>query len=647
VLDRSKEPGAQGEALYLDVVSALSCADSSILVSGGRYGLGSKDTTPSQINAVFDMLAGEEPRLGFTIGIEDDVTHLSLPVTESLEVSPEGTFAARFWGLGSDGTVGANQNSIKIIGDNTPMYAQAYFSYDSKKSGGVTISDLRFGNSPIRAPYLVENADFVACHNQAYIDKYDMLKVLKKGGSFLLNTTRTKEELDAFLPAQVKRYLAQNDIRFYIIDAVAIAQDIVLGNRINTICQAAFFQISQVIPVDEAVRHMKEAIVRSYGDKGEDVVKMNYRAVDAGIEQVREVKVPDAWRQAEDTPVKFREAPAFVLNIADVMNRQEGNSLPVSAFMDHVDGTMPQATAQYEKRGIAVNVPRWIPENCIQCNQCAFVCPHAVIRPFLMTDEEVAGSPDTFKTVKGMKPYDQYGFRVQISALDCTGCGSCAQVCPAKEKALVMEPLEAHMLEAGHWEYAQSLSKKPNPMSKTTVKGSQFERPLFEFSGACAGCGETPYVRLTTQLFGDRMMIANATGCSSIWGGSAPSMPYCVNDDGFGPSWANSLFEDNAEYGLCMHLGVKYIRDRVSSYVKALSEKADLPAILRESLEDWFENKDAKDGARGVAAKLVFALTEAELPEESGALRDRILELKDYLMLRSTWIIGGDGWAYD
>ena len=647
VLDRSKEPGAQGEALYLDVVSALSCAESPILVSGGRYGLGSKDTTPSQINAVFDMLAEGEPRLGFTIGIEDDVTHLSLPVTESLEVSPEGTFAARFWGLGSDGTVGANQNSIKIIGDNTPMYAQAYFSYDSKKSGGVTISDLRFGSSPIRAPYLVENADFVACHNQAYIGKYDMLKVLKKGGSFLLNTTRTEEELDAFLPGQVKRYLAQNDIRLYIIDAVAIAQDIGLGSRINTICQAAFFQISQVIPVDEAVRHMKEAIVRSYGDKGEDVVKMNYRAVDAGIEQVREVKVPDAWRQAEDTPLKFREAPAFVLKIADVMNRQEGDSLPVSAFMDHVDGTMPQSTAQYEKRGIAVNVPRWIPDNCIQCNQCAYVCPHAVIRPFLLTEEEVAGSPDTFETVKGMKPYDQYGFRIQISALDCTGCGSCAQVCPAKEKALVMEPLEAHMLEAEHWEYAQSLSKKPNPMSKATVKGSQFERPLLEFSGACAGCGETPYVRLTTQLFGDRMMIANATGCSSIWGGSAPSMPYCVNDDGFGPSWANSLFEDNAEYGLGMHLGVKQIRDRVTGYVKDLSERADLPAGLRESLDDWFENKDVKDGARGVAAKLVFALTDAELSEESGALRDRILELKDYLMLRSTWIIGGDGWAYD
>ncbi|NLB50285.1 MAG: pyruvate:ferredoxin (flavodoxin) oxidoreductase [Clostridiaceae bacterium] len=647
VLDRSKEPGAPGEALYLDVVSALSCADNPALVSGGRYGLGSKDTTPSQINAVFDMLAQDQPRLTFTIGIEDDVTNLSLPVTESLQVSPEGTYAARFWGLGSDGTVGANQNSIKIIGDNTPMYAQAYFSYDSKKSGGVTISDLRFGDSPIRAPYLVESADFVACHNQAYIDKYDMLKVLKEGGSFLLNTTRTKEELDDFLPGQVKRFLARNKIRFYIIDAVEMAQEIGLGSRINTICQAAFFKISQVIPVDEAVRHMKEAIVRSYGDKGEDIVNMNYRAVDAGIEEVQEIEVPAAWADAGDTPLVYRDAPAFVLEIADVMNRQEGDSLPVSVFMDHVDGTMPQSTAQYEKRGIAVNVPKWIADNCIQCNQCAYVCPHAVIRPFLLTDEEKEGAPESFETLKGMRPYDEYNFRIQISALDCTGCGSCAQVCPAKEKALVMEPLEDHMLEADHWEFAQTLSKKPNPMSKTTVKGSQFERPLLEFSGACAGCGETPYVRLATQLFGDRMMIANATGCSSIWGGSAPSMPYCVNDDGFGPSWANSLFEDNAEYGLGMHLGVKQIRDRVTEYIKELSERSDLPEALAESIADWFENKDVKDGARGIAAKLIFALTDAELSGETAALRDKVLEFEDFIMLRSTWIIGGDGWAYD
>ncbi len=647
VLDRSKEPGAQGEALYLDVVSTVSCANRPVTVSGGRYGLGSKDTTPSQINAVFDMLAAGNTKPEFTIGITDDVTELSLPVTESLQVSPEGTFAARFWGLGSDGTVGANQNSIKIIGDNTPMYAQAYFSYDSKKSGGVTISDLRFGNSPIRAPYLVEKADFVACHNQAYLDKYDMLKVLKKGGSFLLNTTRSEEELDEFLPGQVKRFLAENDIKLYIIDAVDIAQKLGLGTRINTICQAAFFKISEVIPVDEAVKHMKEAISRSYGDQGEDVVRMNNSAIDAGIEQIKEVEVPAAWRDAVDRPVKMLEAPAFVLNIAQVMNRQEGDSLPVSAFMDHVDGSLPQSTSQYEKRGIAVNVPRWIPDNCIQCNQCAYVCPHAVIRPFLLTGEEADTAPDSFKTVQGMRPYDQYQFRIQISALDCTGCGSCAQVCPAKEKALVMEPLEEHLLEADHWKFAQGLSRKPNPLNKMTVKGSQFERPLLEFSGACAGCGETPYVRLATQLFGDRMMIANATGCSSIWGGSAPSMPYCVNEDGFGPSWANSLFEDNAEYGLGMHLGVKQLRDRVTDYVRKLAEVGDIPGALSESIASWLEKKDEKDGARGVAARFILDLGEAELSGEAAGLRDRILELKDYLMLRSTWIIGGDGWAYD
>ncbi|MCK9350531.1 MAG: pyruvate:ferredoxin (flavodoxin) oxidoreductase [Clostridiales bacterium] len=647
VLDRVKEPGAQGEPLFLDVVSAVSCADRPVVVSGGRYGLGSKDTTPGQIKAVYDMLAGERLKPRFTIGIEDDVTHLSLPVTEPIDVSPKGMIAARFWGLGSDGTVGANQNSIKIIGDHTSMYAQAYFSYDSKKSGGVTISDLRFGHSPIRAPYLVDSADFVACHNQAYLTKYDMLSVLKKGGSFLLNTTRPKEELEEFLPGQVKRYLADNDIRLYTINAIHLAESIGLGNRINTICQAAFFKITEVIPVDEAVKYMKEAIVRSYGDKGEDIVNMNYRAVDAGIEQVKEVEVPESWRNAEDAPVALRDVPRFISDIADVMNRQEGDSLPVSVFMDYVDGTLPPATAQYEKRGIAVNVPKWIPDNCIQCNQCAYVCPHAVIRPFLLTEEEQEKAPETFVSVPGNKPYSQYGFRIQISALDCTGCGSCAQVCPAKEKALVMEPLEEHMLEAEHWTFAQSLSRKENPMNKATVKGSQFERPLLEFSGACAGCGETPYVRLATQLFGDRMMIANATGCSSIWGGSAPSMPYCVNDDGHGPSWANSLFEDNAEYGLGMHFGVKQLRDRVIGFVENLNEQANLPLALKENMDEWLGKKDEKEGARGIAAKFIFALEEAELDGEADILRQNILSLKDYLMLRSTWIIGGDGWAYD
>ncbi len=646
VLDRTKEPGAFGEPLFLDVAAALAEAGSDITIVGGRYGLGSKDTKPVHIAAVYDLLMEDDPQPRFTIGIHDDVTNLSLPVGDDIQVSPPGTISARFWGLGSDGTVGANKNSIKIIGDHTPMYAQAYFSYDSKKSGGVTISDLRFGNSPIRAPYLVASADFIACHNQAYVHLYDMLKALKKGGSFLLNTTRSAEELDEFLPGQVKRYIAENDIDFYIIDAVRLAQEIGLRNRINTICQAAFFKITEVIPVDEAVKYMKDAIVRSYGDKGEEIVNMNYRAVDAGIAEVQKVEVPAEWRDAEDDPVKFREAPEFILNIADVMNRQEGDSIPVSAFTDYVDGTFPMGTSQYEKRGIAVNIPKWIPENCIQCNQCAYVCPHAAIRPFLLDEEEKVNKPESFETIKGMRPYDAYDFRMQVSALDCTGCGSCAQTCPSKNKALVMEPLEDQLVEANNWEFAQTLSSKENPMNKTSVKGSQFEQPLLEFSGACAGCGETPYVRLVTQLFGDRMMIANATGCSSIWGGSAPSMPYCVNKDGFGPSWGNSLFEDNAEYGLGMHLGVKQLRNRVTEFVSLLNEK-EIPESLKEAIGVWLERKDEKEPAREVADAFLSALNEADLTGEAAELREKILELQDYLMLRSTWIIGGDGWAYD
>ena len=646
VLDRTKEPGAYGEPLFLDVATALADAGRHITVTGGRYGLGSKDTKPADIAAVYDLLAEEDPKPRFTIGIEDDVTNLSLPVGDDIQVSPPGTIAARFWGLGSDGTVGANKNSIKIIGDHTPMYAQAYFSYDSKKSGGVTISDLRFGHSPIRAPYLVGSADFVACHNQAYLHQYDMLKALKKGGSFLLNTTKSAEDLDAFLPGQVKRFLAENDINFYIIDAVRIAQEIGLRGRINTICQAAFFKITEVIPVEEAVSHMKEAIVRSYSDKGEEIVNMNYRAVDAGIAEVQKVEVPESWRRAEDDPVRFREAPAFVLNVADVMNRQEGNSLPVSAFTDYCDGTFPQGTSRYEKRGIAVNIPKWIPENCIQCNQCSYVCPHAVIRPFLLNEEEKKDKPESFRTLKGMRPYEAYDFRVQVSALDCTGCGSCVQTCPAKEKALVMEPLEEHADEVKNWDFAMSLSNKDNPMNKTSVKGSQFERPLLEFSGACAGCGETPYVRLATQLFGDRMMIANATGCSSIWGGSAPSMPYCANDKGFGPSWANSLFEDNAEFGLGMHLGVKQLRRRAAEFVSELRDEEISPE-LKDAIDVWFERKEEKEQAREIADALLIPLEKAELTGEAAELREKILALKDYVMLRSTWIIGGDGWAYD
>ncbi len=643
VLDRTKEPGAEGEPLYLDVKEVFCNSGRSPLIIGGRYGLGSKDTTPDQILAVFKHLDKENPWHSFTIGIVDDVTNLSLPIEESIDVAREGTISARFWGLGSDGTVGANKNSIKIIGDNTDMYAQAYFSYDSKKSGGVTISDLRFGHNPIKAPYLVNSADFIACHNQAYVDKYDMLTPLKKGGTFLLNTLWEDEELSEHLPGAMKRFIAQNDIDFYTIDAVTLANEIGLGARINTIMQSAFFKLAKVIPLDDAVKYMKESIVKSYGRRGEEVVNMNYKAVDLGIENLKKVDVPAEWAHApEDEPVK-RDVPDFVKNVVDVINAQKGDSLPVSAFRDAADGTFPQGTSKYEKRGIAVTVPVWNPETCIQCNQCSYVCPHAAIRPFLLTEEEAKNAPDGFETVDGSKPYDDYKFRMQLSVLDCTGCGSCAQVCPTKVKSLTMEPIGDHFAESDNWDYAISLPKKANPMNKTSVKGSQFEEPLFEFSGACAGCGETPYVKLVTQLVGDRMQISNATGCSSIYGGSAPSMPYTPNSEGYGPAWANSLFEDNAEHGLGMHLGVKQIRARVTAKIKELADMNI--ASLAEPVKTWLESKDDADKTRQVSDELVAALEAYK--GDAGALAADILALKDYLVLRSTWIIGGDGWAYD
>lgn len=643
VLDRTKEPGAAGEPLYLDVKEVFCNSGRSPLIIGGRYGLGSKDTTPDQILAVFKHLDKDNPWHSFTIGIVDDVTNLSLPIEESIDVAREGTISARFWGLGSDGTVGANKNSIKIIGDNTDMYAQAYFSYDSKKSGGVTISDLRFGHNPIKAPYLVNSADFIACHNQAYVDKYDMLTPLKKGGTFLLNTLWKDEELSEHLPSVMKRFIAQNDIDFYTIDAVTLANEIGLGARINTIMQSAFFKLAKVIPLEDAIKYMKEFIVKSYGRRGEEVVQMNYKAVDLGVENLKKIDVPAEWAHApEDEPVK-RDVPDFIKNVADVMNAQNGNSLPVSVFKDAADGTFPQGTSKYEKRGIAVTVPVWHPETCIQCNQCSFVCPHAVIRPFLLTEEEAKNAPDGFETVAGSKPYDDYQFRMQLSVLDCTGCGSCAQVCPTKVKSLTMEPIGDHFAESDNWDYAVSLPRKANPMNKTSVKGSQFEEPLFEFSGACAGCGETPYVKLVTQLVGDRMQISNATGCSSIYGGSAPSMPYTPNSEGHGPAWANSLFEDNAEHGLGMHLGVKQIRARVTAKIKELADMNI--ASLAEPVKNWLESKDDAEKTRQVSDELVAALEVYK--GDAAALVADILELKDYLILRSTWIIGGDGWAYD
>ncbi|MGI6299172.1 MAG: pyruvate:ferredoxin (flavodoxin) oxidoreductase [Saccharofermentanales bacterium] len=648
VLDRTKEPGASGEPLLLDVKAAYAGVCDAPVIVGGRYGLGSKDTTPDQILAVFKNLSRPEPKDHFTIGIVDDVTFTSLPLDESIDTAPEGTVQARFWGLGADGTVGANKNSIKIIGDHTDMYAQAYFSYDSKKSGGITISDLRFGKSPIRSSYLINKADFVACHNQSYVNTYDMLSALKPGGTFLLNTIWSDQELEENLPANIKRELANKNIKFYTIDAINKAGSLGLGGRINTIMQAAFFKLSNVIPVDDAITYMKDAIVKSYGNKGEEIVNMNYAAVDAGIADVHEVAVPAHWADAVDAAEEVDEnVPEFVRNIASVMNRQMGDSLPVSAFADRADGTFPQGTSKYEKRAIALNVPKWIKENCIQCNQCSYVCPHAVIRPTLLNETEAANAPEAYETVKGMKPYDNYQYRIQVSVNDCTGCGSCAETCPAKNKALVMEPIAQHTVQAKNWEYAQSLSFKPNPMSRTTVKGSQFEQPLFEFSGACAGCGETPYVKLVTQLFGDRMQISNATGCSSIYGGSAPSMPYTPNHLGCGPAWGNSLFEDNAEHGLGMHLGYKQLRARVASNLESLTAVSH-DNSLKEAITLYKAGKDDNDKTRAVADSLKSAL-EAYKPtdEKQQKMVDDLLKLKDYFVKRSTWIIGGDGWAYD
>ncbi|MDO5733924.1 MAG: pyruvate:ferredoxin (flavodoxin) oxidoreductase [Eubacteriales bacterium] len=643
VLDRTKEPGAPGEPLYLDVVNAFAGEANAPQIVGGRYGLGSKDTTPAQIFAVYNMLR-DNPRHNFTIGINDDVTKLSLEDCDSCpDVSPEGTFAARFWGLGSDGTVGANKNSIKIIGDHTDMYAQAYFSYDSKKSGGVTISDLRFGHSPITAPYLVNSADFVACHNQSYIDKYEIVTDLKKGGVFLLNTQWNEAELEEHLPGSVKRFLAENEIKFYTIDAVTLADEIGLGNRINTICQAAFFKIAPVIPLEDSVKYMKEAIVKSYGKKGERIVNMNYEAVDAGVEHVKQIQIPEHWKNAQDEIMPVPDAPDFVLNIANVMNAQQGDKLPVSAFAERADGTFPEGLTQYEKRGIAVNIPVWQADKCIQCNQCSYVCPHAVIRPFLLDEAEAEKLSEQMPLRDGMKPYNQYKYRIQVSALDCTGCGSCANVCPAKEKALIMEPLEEHMEQKDNWDELIKLPRKPNPMKKNTVKGSQFEEPLFEFSGACAGCGETPYVKLVTQLFGERLQVSNATGCSSIYGGSAPSTPYKASVSGRGPTWANSLFEDAAEHGLGMHLGYKQLRARATDKVKDL-RAAEINPELASAIDAWLENYDNGDETLELTDRLI-KLLEAESANKSKA--DEVLLLRDYLAKRSSWIFGGDGWAYD
>ena len=650
VLDRTKEPGAEGEPLYLDVVSALKGSKfDSIPVNCGRYGLGSKDTTPAQIVAVFNNV----DRKRFTIGIEDDLTHLSLEVGAPLVTTPEGTINCKFWGLGADGTVGANKNSIKIIGDNTDMYAQAYFDYDSKKSGGVTMSHLRFGKKPIKSTYLIHKANFVACHNPSYVNKYNMVQELVDGGTFLLNCSWDMEGLEKHLPGQVKAYIADHNIKFYTIDGIKIGKEIGLGGRINTVLQSAFFKLAAIIPEEEAIDLMKKAAKATYGRKGDKIVQMNYDAIDAGAKQVVEIQVPDSWKSCPDeglfTPeVKDGRADvvAFVKNIQSKVNSQEGNNLPVSAFVDYADGSTPSGSAEYEKRGIAVDIPVWKSENCVQCNRCAYVCPHAVIRPVALTEEELAKAPE------GTEAIDMIGmpglkFTMTVSAYDCTGCGSCVNVCPGKkgEKALVMENMEANAGSQKAFDFGREIEVKPEVVAKfkpATVKGSQFKQPLLEFSGACAGCGETPYAKLVTQLFGDRMYIANATGCSSIWGNSSPSTPYTVNAKGQGPAWSNSLFEDNAEFGYGMLLGQKAIRKRLKAEVETIAASDKASAEVKAACQEYLDTFNCGASNGDATDKLVAALDGCDCD----TCKD-IVKNKDFLAKKSQWIFGGDGWAYD
>ena len=650
VLDRTKEPGAQGEPLYLDVVSALKGSKfDAVPVNGGRYGLGSKDTTPAQIVAVFNNADKER----FTIGINDDVTNLSLEVGAPLVTTPEGTINCKFWGLGADGTVGANKNSIKIIGDNTDMYAQAYFDYDSKKSGGVTMSHLRFGKKPIKSTYLIHKANFVACHNPSYVNKYNMVQELVDGGTFLLNCSWDMEGLEKHLPGQVKAFIADHNIKFYTIDGIKIGKEIGLGGRINTVLQSAFFKLASIIPEEEAIDLMKKAAKATYGRKGDKIVQMNYDAIDAGAKQVVEIEVPESWKSCEDEGLFTPEVKggkddvvAFVKNIQSKVNAQEGNTLPVSTFTDYADGSTPSGSAAYEKRGIAVDIPVWQSENCIQCNRCAYVCPHAVIRPVALTEDELAKAPEGTKAIDmigmpGMK------FTMTVSAYDCTGCGSCVNVCPGKkgEKALVMANMEENAAEQDIFDFGREIEVKPEVVAKfkpETVKGSQFKQPLLEFSGACAGCGETPYAKLITQLFGDRMYIANATGCSSIWGNSSPSTPYTMNSKGQGPAWSNSLFEDNAEFGYGMLLAQKAIRKRLKEEVETVAASEQASAEVKAACQEYLDtftcgitNGDATD-------KLVAALDGCDCD----TCKD-IVKNKDFLGKKSQWIFGGDGWAYD
>ena len=643
VLDRTKEPGSIGEPLYLDVCNLYYGKENAPKIVGGRYGLGSKDTTPTQIMAVYNNLDADEPKNNFTIGIVDDVTNLSLELPEKINAAPEGTTRCKFWGFGSDGTVGANKDAIKIIGDNTDLYAQAYFDYDSKKSGGVTMSHLRFGKKPIKSTYLLDEADYIACHKPAYLTQYDVLEGLKKGGTFLLNCVWTPEELEEHLPANVKRYLAENEIEFYTINAVDVAVKVGLGpNRINMVTQSAFFKLAEVIPFEKAVELIKAAIKKTYGKKGDEIVKMNCVAVDGAIEALVKIDVPAAWKDAVDKDVKENNIPDFIKNIVQPVNAQAGNKLPVSTFAGIEDGTFETGTSRYEKRGVAVNVPAWDITKCIQCNQCSLVCPHAAIRPVLLNADEAAKKPESFET-KAATGFAGMEYRIQVSPLDCLGCGVCAQVCPAKEKALTMKPIAEVECEAPNWEFAMTVSSKQDEIDITkSTKNSQFATPMLEFSGACAGCGETPYIKLITQLFGDRMMVANATGCTSIWGGSAPSMPYCKNAEGKGPAWANSLFEDNAEFGLGMVLANKKIRNTLVSRMNSVMD--EVKPELAAAFKAWIEGRDNADASKAAAKEIAALIKDADMTNP--AIKE-IADRTDFLVKRSQWVFGGDGWAYD
>ena len=658
VLDRTKEPGSIGEPLYLDVLAALQGSKFGMVpVYTGRYGLGSKDTTPGDIVAVYRNMETDEPKRRFTIGIVDDVTHLSLDVKENPDTTPAGTSSCKFWGLGADGTVGANKNSIKIIGDHTDMYAQGYFAYDSKKSGGLTVSHLRFGHQPIKSTYYISKADFVACHNPSYVDKYEMVEDLKEGGSFLLNCPWSDEELEERLPGKMKRIIAEKNINFYTIDGIDIGKEIGLGGRINTVLQAAFFKIAGIIPEEDAKQYMKDAATKSYSKKGEKIVAMNHAAIDKGMESFHKVNVPEAWKTAEDnrvdTPATGDRADVveYVNSILKPVNAYQGNKLPVSVFSSHVDGTAPQGSAAYEKRGIAVDVPEWNPANCVQCNFCSLVCPHAVIRPVIMSDEELAAAPANTKS-KPATGLAGFNFSRTISTLDCTGCGSCTRVCPGMKgnKALTMQSIDSQRPQQEVFDYGRTIEPKPEVAAKfkeTTVKGSQFKQPLLEFSGACAGCGETPYAKLATQLFGDRMFIANATGCSSIWGGSAPATPYTVNHKGFGPAWHNSLFEDNAEFGFGMTLAQNAIHDRLKENVEKIAELSsdeEVKAAVAKYVDTLTDSKASREATDALIEKLeVIAGGDGEAAE----LAKKTLIDKDSLAKKSMWILGGDGWAYD